>query len=730
MAPGVVRGRYVRSRRRCPRTVRAFVLAGVALLAGACATAPPIDVPVIAWEEKLDWMLRLEDQRLVRHPDPPERAVLRPADGDRPAVLGPAAPTDLIELLVDPEARVRRRAALALARVGARAATGPLTLLLAGDPEPQVRAMAAFALGQIGDTAAAPALVTALGDNAPLVQGRAAEALGRAGTADDAGAVAVMVRAHVDAGALNGIAPDELGQPLTPAAEAVRLGVYAMSALRAYESLAGAVLGADGNPVSRWWPIAYAFSRVGDERAVPVLLVLLDTDGARFTPAFAARGLGTFRAEVARPWLEAVLEDGTRPAAVTTQALRALVAIGGDDVPALLTTVAVRSGDDPHLRREAIEGLVQRPDPGAQDLLIDLMAHDEPSMRAAALRALARLDPLVLLGVLSGLDPDPDWTVRHAMTDAFAALPPEQARPRLFELLGDEDARVRAAVLRALVDLRAEGTGALLTERLRVEDLGVRMAAIEGLAALGDTSAVSPMLAAYEASAGEPTYLVPAALLGALDTLDPAAARPLLEAALADRRWPVRLRAAELLRARGADVEATVAPAPAWGGPGASMTADARALLLAPPFSPHAYLETSRGNIEVELAILDAPFTVATFMALARERFFDGLTLHRVVPDFVVQGGDPRGDGIGGPPFTIRDELNQRPYLRGTVGMALDWADTGGSQFFITHSPQPHLDGIYTVFGHVVAGLEILDQIQPHDRLISVRIWDGITPLE
>ena len=84
-------------------------------------------------------------------------------------------------------------------------------------------------------------------------------------------------------------------------------------------------------------------------------------------------------------------------------------------------------------------------------------------------------------------------------------------------------------------------------------------------------------------------------------------------------------------------------------------------------------------------------------MALARKGFFNGLQIHRVVPNFVVQDGDPRGDGEGGPGYTIRDELNERPYLRGTVGMALEWRDTGGSQFFITHSPQPHLDARYTV---------------------------------
>ena len=125
---------------------------------------------------------------------------------------------------------------------------------------------------------------------------------------------------------------------------------------------------------------------------------------------------------------------------------------------------------------------------------------------------------------------------------------------------------------------------------------------------------------------------------------------------------------------------------------------------VAPQYSPQAYIDTSKGTIQFELAVLDAPRTVANFIALARRNYFRGVQLHRVVPDFVVQDGDPRGDGEGGPGYTIRDEINQRPYLRGTVGMALDWADTGGSQFFITHSPQPHLDARYTVFGQVVAG--------------------------
>ena len=99
--------------------------------------------------------------------------------------------------------------------------------------------------------------------------------------------------------------------------------------------------------------------------------------------------------------------------------------------------------------------------------------------------------------------------------------------------------------------------------------------------------------------------------------------------------------------------------------------------------------------------------------------------VHRVVPDFVVQAGDPRADGEGGPGYSIRDELNQRIYVRGTIGMALDWEDTGGSQFFIAHSPQPHLDARYTVFGRVLEGMDVVDRIEQGDVIRRVRIWDG-----
>lgn len=116
---------------------------------------------------------------------------------------------------------------------------------------------------------------------------------------------------------------------------------------------------------------------------------------------------------------------------------------------------------------------------------------------------------------------------------------------------------------------------------------------------------------------------------------------------------------------------------------------------------------------------------MTNFLALARKKYFDGVPIHRVVPNFVVQDGDPTGTGNGGPGYEIRDEINPVAYGRGTVGMALSGPDTGGSQWFVTHAPQPHLDGIYTVFGQVAAGQEVVDRIEQGDRILRITVAEA-----
>jgi cyclophilin family peptidyl-prolyl cis-trans isomerase len=235
---------------------------------------------------------------------------------------------------------------------------------------------------------------------------------------------------------------------------------------------------------------------------------------------------------------------------------------------------------------------------------------------------------------------------------------------------------------------------------------------------------VGLLTVAYEKAEADAT---PDARLAILDALaaypaGPAAdITPALTRALNDREWPVRVKAATILRARGVATAAPVRPAP-LRQPSEFYESDK---LLRPAYSPQAYIETVAGTIQIQLDVIDAPLTTLAFIEQARAGVFNGLKVHRLIPNFVIQAGDPRGDGEGGPGYTIRDELSMRPFVRGSVGMALSGPETGGSQFFITLSPQPHLDARYTLFGHVVKGMELLDRVALGDVIVKITIDDG-----
>lgn len=686
-----------------PLSPRVLIAFAALLAAGACgpAVTPQISPtpPVTAYHQKMRWILQLEDERQLQ-----------------------GGGGDLLALLNDPEARVRRRAALATGRVRLPAAVPGLVRLLESDTDLEVRQMAAFAMGLIGDAVAAPALLTALADSDPTIQGRAAEALGLIAHTPAAPAVGAMVAAHVATGALNGLNADDMGAPKPPPVEAIRLGVYALVRLGSYDALAAAVIDRDGQPRSRWWPVAYALQRINDPRAAPALLALLAGDG-QLTRSFAVRGLAGLKDQRAATPLLAIAGNTSEPLAVRIQAVRGLARL--DDAraaPVLMRLIATNQVDQ-NLQLESIVALGQLRHPGAVDLLIDLVSASWPSARSAALQALARTDPDTFITAISGLDLDDHWSVRAALATTLGELGRERGEQPLTSLLRDPDQRVIPAAIDALAKVGAAGAIPDLLARLKADDQVVRAAAARALATLKAPGVTAALTEALALSQRDGLYVARTATLDALTAVDPGAARPLLVAAMADKDWAVRLRAAEQLKKLdpGADVSA-MRPAP----PPLAPELAAVDTFVSPEYSPSAYIDTSKGTIQIELAVLDAPRTVANLIALARKNYFRGVQLHRVVSDFVVQDGDPRGDGEGGPGYTIRDEINQRPYVRGTVGMALDWADTGGSQFFITHSPQPHLDGRYTVFGQVISGMDVVDRLQQWDTIERIRIWDGV----
>jgi peptidyl-prolyl cis-trans isomerase B (cyclophilin B) len=310
--------------------------------------------------------------------------------------------------------------------------------------------------------------------------------------------------------------------------------------------------------------------------------------------------------------------------------------------------------------------------------------------------------------------------VRRALADLFASLEGERPQRLLKEMAEDPDARVREAALRSLARVSASEE----TKRTAIRHLGgpdpfERVAAGSALAAIGANDAFPPLEQAFLEEKDEDPR-IRAALLTELYALDRVKVSPLAERALDDPSYFVRRTAASLLAGLGLDRSLR----PRSSERGLQEYVD----IVTMPYSPTAFIDTSRGRLEVELFIADAPQTVLNFIRLAREGFYAGTPFHDVLPNGHVAGGDPRGDGKGGPGYAIGSEINERPFVRGTLVLDEDEGrDSGGSRFVILHLPDPKLEGRATAFGLVTSGMDVVDRIEPGDVIEKVTIWDGVT---
>ena len=276
-------------------------------------------------------------------------------------------------------------------------------------------------------------------------------------------------------------------------------------------------------------------------------------------------------------------------------------------------------------------------------------------------------------------------------------------------------------MLRALGSLPGPRAADRLLERLRPgRALLERMTAAEQLGALKLGSAIGPL----RETLADTALLVAAAAASALADLGDTASVPRLARAYAERGADAdadaRLAIRDALRAlagrRFADSLERAHPPRNAAPPAYPADFDQ------PPAVKGAVLHTTAGDIQWSFFVREAPQTVRNFVRLAERGYFDGLTVHRVVPNFVIQDGDPTGTGSGGPGYTIRCEYNRLRYEAGMVGMALSGKDTGGSQWFVTHSPQPRLDGRYTIFARVTSGMDVVWRIVQGDRILKVEI--------
>lgn len=610
-------------------------------------------------------------------------------------------PGFLDSLIEHGSAPARARAALAIGRIGARSHV-PLLRLHTADQDTSVAATSWFALALLRDTGAVS--VAAATTHAPrTVAIEAVRLLGEVGEIGRPALVAALADSTLD--------PVVRGELLLASAR-----------LRPVPA-AGVMPWVSSSDTAVAWRAAYVLARGRSAAGVRALLA-----GAR-SPA------SSVREQVARGLARSVTGDSLADSARV--ALQTLVT---DPEPRVrINAVRTLGSYGPGTRRTVLDALHDR-DAGvrvaaAQALGAVLDSTTTPWLAAFAAdtafvfrQAVAEGAALHGVSIPATLSwrASSDWRRRAAAAALEARGPASDAASRLRRWLSDRDPRVRASVagaLGALMDSAAahDVARAALRDALRDQDRFVRAAALGGLASGATSADLALAIETYAASAGDRDAdarlafwrLADSALARAGAALPDSVSRALSALPRPDNPLE-RIAASRIARfASWADSSGTARPL-AWY--------EARARELLSHTRRVARIQTSRGTLELELFAWDAPLTVYNFATLAGRHYFDGQRFHRVVPNFVVQGGDPAGDGNGGPGYAIRDEINRHRYGRGTLGMALSGPNTGGSQFFVTHSPQPHLDGGYTVFGQLRSGDAALDRIVQGDRIVRITV--------
>lgn len=656
---------------------------------------------------------------------PPTRPTGGPTRAPAPAFSSPAeAEAALVELedrrafdeallataAAASDASTRARAALSIGRISDDRGAALLRKLLT-DGAVEVRAAAAFACQAIGDATLTPDLIPLLGDRDAGAAAAAARAIGFLARGDGEDAlIAAIPRAT---------------SPQPRAAMLESLWRFANTASQS----AALAFAADPDRGVRVAAL-YALARKPIEGSLPALTAALEDPTAPvFAAAYAARALGILGKRESLPPLAHALDGAKTPLVIN--ALVSLEAILEKDPGASLSAdrkqrvVALAGEANPNVAAPALVLLRQfaAVDHEAFRRLWSIATTGEGRRRQIALQSITAVLKKRADKALEAAIDSSDPALRAAAAESLVFLTPADAKTYRDRLASDKDALVRLAVLSSLRTLEAvRENRALVNSALTDADPGVRAAAIEALGVLNDGAVLSLVADAVTRSQGDAGPDVAIAAIGVCEKLrsDPAA-RAIVESLYRQQKTLVaRLARRALVQVLRGDPAALPNPEYKTG----RTRADYASLLADAKKRWQAQVETARGTFAIRLAGETAPLTVANFVRLARSGFFDGVRIHRVVPNFVLQDGDPTATGNGGPGYEIRDELSALEYARGTVGMALSGPDTGGSQWFVTHSPQPHLNGLYTIFGQVTVGQEIVERVEQGDRITRVTVTE------
>ncbi len=630
----------------------------------------------------------------------------------------------LLPYLTDKNPAYRTAAAEALASVQDRGAV-PALLPLLRDATPAVRRAAAYALGQAGDSTAVPALTQRLAQPEASAPARRAmyEALGRCVTKHSVAQLWQLKAASADSAAAPGRAWGLYRAALRGLASAEAVS-QATKLLSQNSRVLAARQGASA-ALTRMRGQDSTLARV----ALPVLLKALSSDPDYFVRANCATALG----RVARPGVGELLVQSIVADAdhrVRIAAMRAL--------PTKRIALHVPIPPQPHKVKAKVN-----PDSAifVTELDVLLLREIKQPLAQEALVAAewflkAELDSYYAERLLREFRATPHFRARAALLQAALRHAPAAQRPAVADTIRRRYQRTanqyeKAALLTALGEDPAQFDFLAKEAALTTGPPVVPGTALAALVAMrGSKNFPATRQADFTAAlrralaGGDVAQLSTAAEALADPKLVPAP-QPEDLAALRQARdrltLPREIEPWIALQQTLDKLEKTPTPTPVPRGTASQHPID-WAVVQSVPMGQRVRLTTTQGVIELELKLAEAPGAVASFVSLVRQHFYDGLYFHRVVPNFVAQGGDPRGDGSGSTPYTLRSELAPLNYGAGAVGLASAGKDTESCQFFFTHQPTPHLDGRYPIFAQVTSGLDVVQRLDVGDRITAVAL--------
>ena len=609
--------------------------------------------------------------------------------------------------LTDPNDTVRAQAALAIGRVGAKGAGEILFKLITSDVD-DVAVQAAFAIGLTDEKSYAEKLLDVAFD-APSRVG--AKLVASAGMLADSSQTEVhkLLTSYFD-------------HPAPEVRKEACLALFRSNGKEEADALLQFLESENDDEVQVAGLFTLARLRVKD--AFDFYESFL-ADSDPYVRSLAVRGIALSDSKEAIRYLTIALNDEDNN--VVAQGIASLSTKKSETAQNKLLQKLSQEKDE-KLTALIIDGLLRQENYNGDEIVRGIItSNPTPQVTISAMNYLATVEKDRAVMLIDSLMRNPDFRIRAATADAFAATGSDKVKPRLSALFSDKNVTVRASALTQLLQIDSANIDFYLEQALADSAYMLPTIAIDEIGTRKLTKYL-PKLRDFSMTAKQYDVDVRRTLVSCAGSFlednkaDTNALRILVNMAL-DKQYIVRKDAADVYKTVLGENRSEIIRSPQTRI-SVSKIFDA---LKKYKTNPYAKIKTNKGDIEIELFFDVAPLTVLNFIDLADKSFYEGLSFHRVIPNFVAQGGDPEGTGWGGPDYMIRCEYSPEKYIRGTVGIATSGKDTGGSQFFITHSPQTHLEGRYTVFGQVISGMDIVDQLVIGDKILEVTIDEGLS---